>query len=176
MQTARPEQLQSQCTALLHVTSAVPGVTQRSSPCDGRSCSLRIEAITGQPVTRAVRTGSDSVWQMKAFTDQLFLSRITRHLSSQLLRVDNDGPQVHDLTILRVLPGKTEADVDKWLFKPDMRDAPVEAMGGAAGIARWAHTEFAVDIKPGNYLILCIIPDRRTARCTSCTGCPGRSQ
>jgi hypothetical protein len=78
-----------------------------------------------------------------------------------VFRVDNDGPQDHDITILRVLPGKTDAEVDKWLQKPDMRDAPVEAVGGVVGIARWAHTEFAANLKVGNYLILCMIPDAK---------------
>lgn len=81
-----------------------------------------------------------------------------------VFRVDNDGPQDHDVTILRVLPGKTDAEVDKWLLKPDMRDAPVEAVGGVVGIARWAQTEFAADLKPGNYLILCMIPDAKDGK------------
>ena len=81
-----------------------------------------------------------------------------------VFRVDNDGPQDHDVTILRVLPGKTDAEVAKWLVKPDMRSAPVEAVGGVVGIARWGHTEFAADLKPGNYLILCMIPDAKDGK------------
>jgi hypothetical protein len=81
-----------------------------------------------------------------------------------VIRVDNDGPQDHDITMLRVLPGKTDAEVDKWLLKPDMRDAPVEAVGGVVGMARWAHGEFEADLKPGNYLILCMIPDAKDGK------------
>lgn len=78
-----------------------------------------------------------------------------------VFRVDNDGPQKHDVALLRVLPGKTDAEVDKWLQKPSMNGAPVEAVGGTVGVARWGHTEFAADLKPGNYLILCMIPDAK---------------
>jgi len=78
-----------------------------------------------------------------------------------VFRVDNDGPQDHDVAILRVLPGRTDAEIDKWLMKPDMRNAPVEALGGTVGVARWGHTEFAADLKPGNYLMLCMIPDAK---------------
>lgn len=81
-----------------------------------------------------------------------------------VIRMDNDGPQDHDVAILRVLPGKTDAEVDKWLLKPDMRDAPVEAVSGTVGIARWAHTEFTADLKPGNYLILCMMPDSKDGK------------
>ncbi|MEO7040798.1 MAG: hypothetical protein ABI035_00905 [Gemmatimonadaceae bacterium] len=81
-----------------------------------------------------------------------------------VFRVDNDGPQDHDFTILRVLPGKTDAEVEQWLLKPDMRDPAVEAVGGVVGVARWGHTEFAADLKPGNYLILCMIPDAKDGK------------
>lgn len=81
-----------------------------------------------------------------------------------VFRVDNDGVQDHDVTILRVLPGKTEAEIDKWLLKPGMSDAPVEAMGGVVGVTRWGHTEFAADLKPGSYLILCMIPDAKDGK------------
>jgi hypothetical protein len=78
-----------------------------------------------------------------------------------VFRVDNDGPQDHDVTILRVLPGKTDAEVDKWLMNPSIGNPPVEAVGGTVGIARWGHTEFAADLKPGSYLMLCLIPDAK---------------
>lgn len=76
-----------------------------------------------------------------------------------VFRVDNDGPQSHDVAILRVLPGKTDAEIDAWLDKPTMSNAPVEAVGGTVGMVRWAHTEFAADLKTGNYIILCLMPD-----------------
>ncbi|MEO7217732.1 MAG: hypothetical protein ABI026_06020 [Gemmatimonadaceae bacterium] len=81
-----------------------------------------------------------------------------------VFRVDNDGPQEHDVTILRMLPGKTDAEIDTWLLKPDMRDAPVEAVGGVVGVGRWGHTEFAADLKPGNYLIVCLVPDEKDGK------------
>ena len=81
-----------------------------------------------------------------------------------VFRVDNDGPQDHDVTILRVLPGKSDADIDKWLLNPDMRDVPVEALGGVVGVGRFGHTEFAADLKPGSYLILCMIPDAKDGK------------
>lgn len=76
-----------------------------------------------------------------------------------VFRVDNDGPQGHDVMLLRVLPGRSDAEVERWLEKPTMRDAPVEALGGTVGLERWAHATFAADLKPGQYLILCMIPD-----------------
>jgi hypothetical protein len=77
-----------------------------------------------------------------------------------VIRVDNDGPNPHDVTILRVLPGKPDAEVEKWLLKPTMNGAPVEALGGTVAIERYGHTEISADLTPGNYLLLCMVGDR----------------
>ncbi len=76
-----------------------------------------------------------------------------------IFRVDNDGPHDHDLAILRMLPGRTVAQIESWLLKPRMSDAPVQALGGTVGQVRWGHTEFATDLAPGHYLFLCLMHD-----------------
>jgi hypothetical protein len=76
-----------------------------------------------------------------------------------VFRVDNDGPHAHDLVILRMLPGTTEPQVEAWIRKPTMSDAPAEALGGTVGQDRWGHTEFRTDLKPGSYLFLCMMRD-----------------
>lgn len=76
-----------------------------------------------------------------------------------IFQVDNDGPHDHDLAVLRVLPGHTEAQIETWLLKPRMSDAPVQALGGTVGQSRWSHTEFATDLAPGRYLFLCLMKD-----------------
>ncbi len=81
-----------------------------------------------------------------------------------VLAIDNDGPQNHDLAILRLLPGKTEEQALAWLAHPTMSDAPVEAVGGIVGQERWAHAEVAVDLVPGDYLFLCMIPDAKDGK------------
>lgn len=76
-----------------------------------------------------------------------------------VFEVDNDGPQNHDLAILRVLPGKTADDVLKWVADPNHGPPAAEALGGIVGQARWAHEEFSVDLVPGHYMVICLMPD-----------------
>lgn len=78
-----------------------------------------------------------------------------------LIRFSNDGPQNHDMGLLRLLPGKTEAQALAWIDHPTMSDPPVEAMGGTVGVERWRHVEIGVDLTPGDYLVLCFMPDKK---------------
>jgi hypothetical protein len=80
------------------------------------------------------------------------------------VRVDNDGPQEHDIEIVRLLPGKTAAQALDWLDDPARRAPAGEAIGGVAGIQRWAHGEFSIDLTPGDYVVVCWIPDDKDSR------------
>lgn len=83
----------------------------------------------------------------------------TLRAGRHVFRVDNDGPHSHDLAILRVLPGRTDQQVEAWLGKPTMHDAPAEAFGGTVGQERWHQVTFAADLPPGRYLFLCMMTD-----------------
>jgi hypothetical protein len=135
-----------------------PDSTGKMHMMSGMMSTLTVTGTTaGAPVEPAadihLRTSDYKIAAAGAFT-----------AGHHVFRVDNDGPQTHDVTILKLLPGKTDADVEKWLFKPDMRDAPAEAVGGSVGILRWGHSEFAADLKPGNYIILCLISDHKDGK------------
>ena len=76
-----------------------------------------------------------------------------------LFRMDNDGPQNHDVAIVRMLPGKTVDQVMDWMDNPG-RVAPAgEALGGLVGVTRYGHAEFSLTLTPGNYVVMCLIPD-----------------
>lgn len=79
------------------------------------------------------------------------------------IRVENSGPQVHELGIERLAPGKTIADWQRWVAG-GMRGEPVSMpVGGFAGPeigkAGWVTMTFS----PGKYLFLCYVPDAKDA-------------
>lgn len=78
---------------------------------------------------------------------------------THIVRVENDGPQEHDVEVLRILPGKTLDQVRDWFDNPAKGTPAAEAIGGTSGITRWAHSEFSVTLAPGTYLFLCWVPD-----------------
>jgi hypothetical protein len=83
---------------------------------------------------------------------------------SHVIRVDNDGPQEHDIQIVRVLPGKTIPQVLDWLDDPAKRVPAAEAIGGLSGVQRWGHGEFNVVLAPGEYAVVCWMPDDTDGR------------
>ncbi len=128
--------------------------TGRFHAMDGMMATL---TVTGQNAGAPVEPTPDVYIRE---TDYHIAMRDTVPAGHHLFRVDNDGPQGHDLAILRVLPGKTEADVDRWLMNPTARDPAAEALGGTVGNERWSHMLFSADLTPGDYLFLCMMPDQ----------------
>jgi hypothetical protein len=73
-------------------------------------------------------------------------------------RVVNDGPQPHELNILKLAPGKTTQDVLAWQADPST-PPPFEAVGGMNGLGAAIDGYMTVDLQPGSYVAICNIPD-----------------
>jgi hypothetical protein len=73
-------------------------------------------------------------------------------------RVVNDGPQPHELNVLKLAPGATVDDVRAWLANPST-PPPFEAVGGMNGLSAGVDGFMTVDLKPGEYVAICNIPD-----------------
>ena len=77
------------------------------------------------------------------------------------IRVENNGPQVHELTIERLAPGKTFADWQRWAAS-GMKGAPVTIpVGGLAGPDKGKVGWVTLTFTPGTYLFLCYVPDAK---------------
>jgi len=75
-----------------------------------------------------------------------------------LFHLTNDGEQLHHMTLVKLEQGKTLADFTALPPGP----APVWAvfMGGPnATLPKGGQSEDIVDLSPGNYAVICIIPD-----------------
>ncbi len=77
-----------------------------------------------------------------------------------VFHVDNDGPQRHDLVIVKILGGYTQTQALDWLMRPTMRAPEAVALGGTVGLDQGAHTEFVVNLPPGDYVFACMMIDR----------------
>jgi hypothetical protein len=75
-----------------------------------------------------------------------------------LIKVENKGTQPHELELVRLGEGKTMDDLAKWgqtLEGP----LPGTSLGGAAPMVPGQVEYFPVDLTPGNYVLLCFLPD-----------------
>lgn len=74
------------------------------------------------------------------------------------IRVDNAAAQPHELILVQLAPGKSAGDMLAWLEK--MQGPPPGApIGGTTFLSRGASNDVTVDFKPGEYALLCMVPD-----------------
>ncbi|MBV9326470.1 MAG: hypothetical protein JO352_22120 [Chloroflexi bacterium] len=73
-------------------------------------------------------------------------------------RVTNAGPQIHELGIVRLAPGKVAEDVQAW-YKAPSGPPPFEAVGGMSGLSANHSGYVTLDLQPGSYAAECLVPD-----------------
>jgi hypothetical protein len=79
----------------------------------------------------------------------------------QTIKVHNAGPQTHEVELMRLLPGRTMADWDRWVRTGMKGPAPAVLIGGIVGLAPGRHAYFTTRIEPGRHVLICYVPDAR---------------
>jgi uncharacterized cupredoxin-like copper-binding protein len=80
------------------------------------------------------------------------------------LRVENVGPQLHELMLLALAPAKGAADVVAW-DKDGMKGTPpARPLGGIVGLTPGRRAAFTVTLAPGRYVLACFVPDVADAK------------
>ena len=74
------------------------------------------------------------------------------------IRVENVAAQAHEVVIVRLQPRRTAGDFLNWVMTRE-GEAPGKPVGGVAGLARGVSNVIAVDFEPGEYALLCFVPD-----------------
>lgn len=72
--------------------------------------------------------------------------------------------QPHEFTLLQLTPGKTAADIPKYVEGGMQGPAPAVPIGGVAGVAAGIPSYYEVDLKPGDYAIVCFLPDAKDGK------------
>jgi uncharacterized cupredoxin-like copper-binding protein len=82
-----------------------------------------------------------------------------------VLNVVNDAEQPHELVLIEMAPGKTIADFGEWAEKGMMKGPPPgKPVGGMAGLAKGRSGSFPVDLKAGNFGMICFVPDAKDGK------------
>jgi uncharacterized lipoprotein YbaY len=79
------------------------------------------------------------------------------------IRVENTASQPHEIAIVRLGPGKRPGDFAAWGMKP-VGPQPGTIHGGVSGIMPGAHSFVELDLPPGDYGLLCFIPDAKDGK------------
>jgi uncharacterized cupredoxin-like copper-binding protein len=79
--------------------------------------------------------------------------------------VTNGGQQPHELVLLRLSPGKTVKDFGVWATTGGMKGPPPALpLGGVAVIGQGDSGVFTADLTPGDYGMICFVPDSKDGK------------
>jgi hypothetical protein len=73
--------------------------------------------------------------------------------------VTNIGPQPHELVVVKLADGKAVDDVLAWYRAPS-GPPPFEAVGGINGLSNGGIGYMTLDLQPGAYAAVCVIPEQ----------------
>jgi uncharacterized cupredoxin-like copper-binding protein len=80
-----------------------------------------------------------------------------------MIRIENAGPQEHELVIVKLESGKEPMDFAKWGEK-QVGKAPGTLHGGVSGIMPGDKAFVEVDLAPGEYGLICFVPDTKDGK------------
>ena len=82
---------------------------------------------------------------------------------THVIRVRNTADQTHEVVLVRLDPGKTPLDVAKWGENPQ-GPPPATPVGGLTGITKDDEANFTVTFAPGEYGLICFVPDAKDGK------------
>jgi hypothetical protein len=82
---------------------------------------------------------------------------------NRTIRVHNAGKQHHEVELVQLAPGKTIGDMMNWLGKME-GPPPGKALGGVAGMDIGMSQYFTANFTPGNYALICFLPDSKDGK------------
>lgn len=82
---------------------------------------------------------------------------------TRTIRVTNAAQQSHEVLFVRLAPGRTAAEMAKFIERPE-GTPPGTIVGGTTGMARGAANQLTIDFEPGEYALLCFLPDAGDGR------------
>jgi len=80
------------------------------------------------------------------------------------IRVENAGPQAHEIVMLKLAPGKKVEDFGRWAETGMKGPPPAEPLGGVAVLDKGDQGSFDVDLTPGEYGFICFVPDSKDGK------------
>ena len=82
---------------------------------------------------------------------------------TRTIRVLNEGAQPHEIELVQLPPGVSVDDLLKWLGKME-GPPPVKPLGGISGLDVGGSQYFTADFAPGNYALVCFLPDAKDGK------------
>ncbi len=123
----------------------------------GMTKALTVVAPTGPAAAAPV---ADVTVQM---TDYTWTVTPEFKAGRNVVRLENQAEQAHEMFIMRLGEGKTVDDVMAW-GASYAGPLPGTALGGSTGQKKGDIAYVTFDLTPGNYLLLCFLPDAKDGK------------
>ncbi len=117
--------------------------------------------VTPAPVQAAATTPTGDITMR--LDDYSFTLSKPITAGKHTIRVENGAAQSHEVELIKLAPGKTAQDLMAWMQNMQ-GPPPASAIGGIAGMPRGEVQSFTHDFTPGNYVLICFIPDARDGK------------
>lgn len=118
---------------------------------------FKVVAASGTP---AVAPTSDVTITL---ADYNFVIKGELTAGKHTIRIENIGPQPHEIEIIKLAPGKTAKDLGEWMSSMQ-GPPPANAIGGIAATIPATTSYFDADLTPGNYVLICFVPDGKDGK------------
>jgi hypothetical protein len=114
------------------------------------------QLVVKGPARATAEPGADVVVTMK---DYGFALSRPLTAGTHAIRVENVGPQLHEVMVLALAPAKSTQDLVAWAARDLTGPAPARPLGGIVGLTRGEHATFILTLAPGRYAFACFVPD-----------------
>jgi hypothetical protein len=118
---------------------------------------MKVVAASGTPAT--LPTPDVTI----ALTDYAFDVKGNLTAGKHTIKIENMGPQPHEMELIKYNDGKTMKDLDAWMNDPK-GPPPATAIGGVSATAIGTPSFVNVDLTPGKYVMICFIPDAKDGK------------
>ncbi len=80
------------------------------------------------------------------------------------IKIETAPGQPHEFTFFQLMPGKTAADIPKYVEAGMQGMPPARPLGGLSGVVAGRASYYSVDLKPGDYAIVCFLEDAKDGK------------
>jgi hypothetical protein len=122
---------------------------------------VRRLVVAPAPLTASAPPAEPHADVVVTLSDYAFALSTPLTAGTHTIRVENAGPQLHELGIERLAPGATVADVRRWMTGGMKGTPPTRPVGGFVGPDVGKKGWFTVTLAPGKYLLGCYVPDAK---------------
>jgi hypothetical protein len=81
-----------------------------------------------------------------------------------VIKVENTAAQTHEIVIAKLHPGKSAKDLVDWELGGRKGAAPGKYLAGMAPIEQGATARFEINVEPGEYALICFLPDAKDGK------------